>query len=374
MSGVVGPIVHADVESLYPSIMLNFEGTTPRSDHMEMTVPLLQALTDIRFHAKHKRGDFERGSNEYEEWDGRQSSYKIVINSMYGVLGATYTKWNDYGAADMVTSIGRDTVRAMAKYVTENGGKVIEVDTDGIYFVPPETVTGEDAERAFVKGMSETMPEGIRIGFDGRYKQMLSYKAKNYILEKYDGSRKVKGSSFRSRGMEPFGKRFIKEGFDAVMDGGIEGLRNLYMEYRRQIQAHEIPVEDLARKMTLSKTLGDYLEASRAPKGRKYAQFEVALWRRDNLGIPHGRGDSIQWFIGGTSDDLKRKSMYQLAKALDTYEQGDANVQHYLNRLDRFAEKFMPIFSGGDFRSIFTSDPTLFAVDYTAIETVTKDV
>lgn len=373
VSGVVGPIVHADVESLYPSIMLNFPGCIPSSDELEIFRKLLTTLTEIRFDSKGKMRSAKTDELR-RRWEAKQAAEKVLINSFYGYEGFPFGLFNDFAAADMVAEIGRTTIKSMAAYVADNGGTIIEVDTDGIYFVPPEDITTEEEERAFVTAMSETMPKGIKIGFDGRYKKMLSYKAKNYILEKYSGERDIKGSSFRSRATEPFGKEFIQRGFDAIMDGGIDELARLYHEYREKIMKHELPVEMLVKKTGLSKSIPDYLADLSKPRVYRSAHFEVAIILQERYGLPIGKGDKVQYFITGNSYDLKTKKKFELALPMREYEKGKANVAHYIARLDTMIEKFKPLFSGGDFRNIFMQQPSLFEVDLKTVESVTTKI
>ena len=145
VTGVKGPIVYADVESLYPSIMLNYD-IQPDGDVLDLFPDLLERLTDLRFDAKGKMkaADTEEAKSEL---DARQSSYKILINSFYGMLGFTLAAFNDFSEADRVASVGQDILRQLIRAIQDRGGTVIEVDTDGVLFVPPEGVRGRRAVR-----------------------------------------------------------------------------------------------------------------------------------------------------------------------------------------------------------------------------------
>src|ERR1700750_3516825 len=68
------------------------------------------------------------------------NTFKILLNSFYGYLGFAQGHFADFDAAARVTQIGRDLLRKMIDWLKEQGAQVIEVDTDGIYFVPPSTV------------------------------------------------------------------------------------------------------------------------------------------------------------------------------------------------------------------------------------------
>lgn len=371
--GVVGPIVHADVESLYPSNQIVFD-IFPKSDKLGIGKELLINLKKLRFEWKNEMRRYPEGSDERRKWDGQQGSAKIIINSNYGTLGDENFTFNDFHAASEVTRRGRDILTKMVNYVELHGGRVIEIDTDGIYFVPPPNIKTEDDERAFVKAMSDTMIDGIEIGFDGRYEKMLSYKAKNYILQHYGGKRKIKGSSFRSRALEPVFKQYIKDGFDAVMDGGIDRLRALYIKIREDIKNRNIPIEDLANYKTINKTDEEYERGVKTNRNiSRQAQYEVAKKLREEYKEPVGRGDKIGYYISGSTKDLKEKSGFRLAKLIREYD-NDENTQHYLNRLDTVSEKFLPMFEGKDFADIFLVEPSLFDIDYKEIKPITEEV
>src|SRR5437899_746263 len=69
-----------------------------------------------------------------------QNTFKILINSFYGYLGFGQGHFADFDAAARVTQIGRDLLKKMIDWLNAHGAKVIEVDTDGIYFVPPNKI------------------------------------------------------------------------------------------------------------------------------------------------------------------------------------------------------------------------------------------
>ena len=92
-TGLFRPIVKADVESLYPSIMLG-QGIAPAADHLGLYLPMLRELTRRRLDAK--RLTRQTTGVERAYWEGIQGSFKVLINSFYGYLG--------YGRASSTTS------------------------------------------------------------------------------------------------------------------------------------------------------------------------------------------------------------------------------------------------------------------------------
>ena len=82
----------------------------------------------------------------------------------------------------MVTRRGRELIQRAVAELEARGADVIEVDTDGIYFVAPFALDDEAAAQALLDEIGAAMPAGIRLEIDGRYPAMFSYKMKNYVL------------------------------------------------------------------------------------------------------------------------------------------------------------------------------------------------
>lgn len=243
-TGIIHDVVKCDVESLYPSVMLSY-GIKPESDTLNVFLPALSELTKRRFDAKRRAREAEGKERSY--WDGLQSSFKILINSFYGYLGAVL-HFNDYDAAEKVTSTGRELVLRITDQLTRTGSEVIEIDTDGVYFTPPSGIDTEDAETAYIDTIGAHLPEGVRLAHDGRYKMMISLKVKNYILVKYDGRKIFKGASVRSRADERFGRAFISSAVDLLIHERPDAVAELYNETCRRIQNRQMPVDEFCRR------------------------------------------------------------------------------------------------------------------------------
>lgn len=244
VTGVVERIVKCDVESLYPSIMLT-RGIKPASDTLGIFLPALSELTRRRIEAKRRAKETE--GREHAYWDGLQAAFKILINSFYGYLGAPFN-FNDFDAAAQVTSIGRETVKQIVAELQHSRSKVVEVDTDGVYFQPPDDVADEEAEIAYIEEIGATLPEGIRLAHDGRYRAMISLKMKNYILEPYKGHLIFKGSALRSRADEKFGMQFIHKAARLLLEHRTKEIGELYLEMSREINERRLDVEQFSRR------------------------------------------------------------------------------------------------------------------------------
>jgi DNA polymerase elongation subunit (family B) len=140
-TGVARNVWHCDVASLYPSIMLQFD-CFPTTDQLQIFRHLLTDLRKFRLEAKGQMQAVDKESNRrhWHHLHALQNTFKILINSFYGYLGFAQGHFADFDAAARVTQIGRDLLQKMIAWLNERGAQVIEVDTDGIYFVPPAAV------------------------------------------------------------------------------------------------------------------------------------------------------------------------------------------------------------------------------------------
>ena len=368
LKGILGPIVYADVESLYPSIMLSYN-ICPKSDELRVFPEVLNDLKELRFKAKERsrREKADGNLSLANNFDAMQGSFKILINAMYGYLGFNGGIFNDFTEADKVTSTGQALARKMIIEFEARGCKIIEVDTDGILFIPPPEVTTEAAERELVGDVSLLMPQGINIGYDGRYKKMISYMKKNYALLGYDHVMILKGSSLTSRSSEKFGRDFVRKGFETLLTEDIMGLHNLFTEYRNRILNHELDIADFSRTESLKNSLEQYLDDVKTGKRSKSITYEIVL----KSGMSITKGDRITFYVSGSGAGSASYDKGKLASEWQK-ERPDENTQFYLKRLDEHCQKFLPFFKPQDYSMIF-SDDTLFAFSAEGI-TLQKEI
>lgn len=249
-TGVFSRVVKADVESLYPSIMLNY-GIRPASDTENVFLPMLQRLTGRRLEAKAGLKEAQSDADR-SYWDGLQGSYKLLINSFYGYLAYGRANFNDYKAAARVTGHGQQIARQVVTMLRARQARLIEADTDGVYFVVPSGVRSESEEHDFVEALSRELPDGIRLSHDGRFRGMLSLKAKNYVLVDYDGRLIVKGSSLRSRRDERVFREFVRKLAPLLINHQSDAASALYTQFADRLGAGQFDQRDICRRETVT--------------------------------------------------------------------------------------------------------------------------
>ncbi len=313
LTGVIKPIVKADVESLYPSLMQTMK-IGPASDTLRIFLPLLSDLTQRRLEAKGKLKTTPKGSRDYEYWDGLQNSFKSLINSFYGYVGGPFY-FNDYEAAKQVTEAGQAIVKQIAAELEAQGSCVVEIDTDGVYFQPPAAITTESEEQAYVERIGTVLPPGIRLAHDGSYAAMLSLKMKNYVLVEMNGHKIFKGSSLRSRSDERYGKHFLTEAVDLLLDEQPEKLSHLYQTLVDKIEAGQMPIDELAKRERVTDKLLSSEMRKRAAEairgaGIKQGEFVSLYQKRDkSLGL-------LQDYAHDEDSDYYAQKLYKFAGRL----------------------------------------------------------
>ena len=328
-TGVAHNVWHCDVASLYPSIMLKFD-CFPVTDQLQIFRHLLTDLRTFRLEAKAEMRA-EKDPAKQHHLQALHNTFKILLNSFYGYLGFAQGHFADFDAAARVTQIGRDLLKKMIDWLAAQGAKVIEVDTDGIYFVPPAEIEIDELR----EGLAKELPEGIEIEFDEQFDAMFSYKAKNYALLTKDGDVIIKGGALKSRGLEKFQRVFLEEMIKLIMQGKPEAITDLRNEFERKIRNREWTIDMLMKTDTLQDSLEKYRAKIAGSARNRAAAYELALASGRN----YKPGEQISYYIKATP---KKVPAYEAAKPASEFdpENRDENVDYYVAKLDELVKKF----------------------------------
>jgi len=329
-SGCFRDVLHFDVASLYPSLLLLI-GRNPAVDSLGVFIPLLRDLREQRLRYKALAASAETPELR-AEFGARQNGFKILINSFYGYLGFAGARFADGDLAAEVARRGRDLLQRLIEAFEHAGCVVLEADTDGIYLASPQYY--HDPE-ALLARIAPVLPEGIQLEFDGRYPAMFCYKAKNYAL--YDGERViVRGSALRSRGMEPFLRELTTRMVCHLLGAQAWDWRAELDGLRAQLAREEIPVARLARREHLSMSPEAYRRKIAAGGKPRRAALEVALRMRETPKM----GQRVEYFV--TRKEPGATSEWQRARPLEAFDPITCGYDpaYYIRKLDDWLEKF----------------------------------
>src|ERR1700726_3213494 len=371
-TGVARNVWHCDVASLYPSIMLQFD-CFPATDQLQIFRHLLTDLRSFRLEAKASMRA-AKDPTEQRHLEAFQNTFKILINSFYGYLGFAQGHFADFDAAARVTQIGRDLLKKMIEWLNAHGAKVIEVDTDGIYFVPPssgeagspqrirpsadisrsqangreadsprdESVRSADTAATTAeeigdlrKGLATELPQGIEVEFDEQFDAMFSYKAKNYALLTKNRDVIIKGGALKSRGLEKFQRVFLEEMIKLIMEGKSAAIVDLREKFEEKIRNREWKIDMLMKTDTLQDSLDKYRAKIAGSARNRAAAYELALASGRN----YKPGEQISYYIKATPKKVPAYEAAKLASDFDPQNR-DENIDYYVAKLDDLVKKF----------------------------------
>jgi len=155
-----------DVASMYPNIMIkhNFLGSKT-SKYKE--------ILDKRLKLKSAGQTAE------------QLPYKLILNTVYGLLGNEYSAIYDINKQLSVCFIGQQYILYLAQLFDDRGIEIVQINTDGIFFI--ENGKSQEAKTIWEEDI------GLVLDYDD-YKFLIQKDVNNYIGEFDNGKLKLKGS------------------------------------------------------------------------------------------------------------------------------------------------------------------------------------
>jgi len=330
--GVFKNVLHFDVASLYPSLLLNL-GRAPHRDTLGVFIPLLTRLREYRLKYKALARTVESEALR-AEYSARQSAFKILINSFYGYLGFGGARFGDGSLAAEVTRQGRELLQNLLDRFEALGCTLLEADTDGIYLVAPNEADFAQPEILLAK-VAEGLPSGIELEYDGRYAAMFCYKAKNYAL--YDGQKvTLRGSALRSRGTEPFLKKLSDHLIRYLLGAETRRTEDLLAEYRAKIVAGTLPVAELAKGEILRQNPEAYEKfvAEGGKPRRASAEVSLRMTPRPRM------GERVTYYI--TPKQKGQTSTWARARAVAEFDPQAApyDAKFYLDKLNDWQGRY----------------------------------
>lgn len=311
--GVYKNAVSLDIASLYPSIMLQYQVYSAEKDPNRNMLNFLEFMRNERL--KNKKLAKETGLSHYKHLD---QSYKILINSLYGFMGATGLNYNFPNGAAEVTRRGREILMYSMEWATSKGFTVPKGDTDSITLWKNGQKFTEEEVDGLIDEINGQLPEEINFELDAFYDSIVVFKAKNYAYR--EGEKiSTKGSAIKASTKSVALKEFIKEILNCLLyDKSQQDVLNLYVKYAKEIKEIK-EIKRWAARKTLSDTMRksertnetkviDALEGSEYQEGDRFWVFYLP---DDSLSL-------VENFDGKYNLTRLYKNLYDTMKIFDT--------------------------------------------------------
>ena len=339
LAGLVKNVLHCDVQSLYPSLMLTF-GLEPKNDYLHIFLDMLARLRDFRLQAKAKMREeaacpsVDRAKLRF--YEALQNTFKILINSFYGYLGFSQGNFADFSCASQVTAKGREILEFILQFLKDKGCHIVEFDTDGVYFTAPEELASDPQKRLeLAEALNQALPQGIGVELDGFYPAMYSHSIKNYALLDSSGQISFSGATFRSRSREEYLRTALQEMVSLLLTGRKNDIAVYLHELKERIIKHEIPIKQLGKTEILNDSLENYSRKIERSTRSRAAAYEVAL----KASHPYRAGQAVSYYITGSKKNVRA---FEMAKSLELYDpqEPDENTAYYVSKLEALVKQF----------------------------------
>ena len=307
--GVYEHCATVDFSSLYPSIIISenicyttyvpSEKRLPHESYNCITIGandvftfrkspvgilprLLKELIARRKDAKQKM----KTSTYAHVWDKRQWAYKIVANSIYGLMGSSNPYLTFTIGAACVTSQGRQHLNQTRLLLSEQPGvRVIYGDTDSCFIQidglsDPASI--ETRCKELCKTVSLTMGNKVNLEYENAFKRLLLTAKKNYVAEKYDGKYYYRGGDIVRGNRCKFLRRILAEMIECAFSHGVDAAKRYIEDELDKFMNGQVPMEELKVGMLIN-------------EGVVSQQFKAMLKHMDDNGVMYKPNERIYY-------------------------------------------------------------------------------
>jgi DNA polymerase, archaea type len=281
--GIHFNVVVLDFASLYPSIIkvhnlsyetINCSHEDCRKNDVEGTTHwvckhrkglsslLIGSLRDLRVnYYKHIAKDKTLPPEERKLYNVVSQAIKVILNASYGVMGAAIFPLYCLPVADATAALGRTTINKTINKCREIGIRVVYGDTDSIFLSNPDQKHIEQ----LVQWARETL--GVDLEIDKQYRYVVfSDLKKNYLGVLSDGTVDVKGLTGKKSHTPPFIRKAFYDILEILgkinsekdFESAKEKIKNVIQENAKNLETHNIQLEELSFNVTINKSLGTY--------------------------------------------------------------------------------------------------------------------
>lgn len=349
--GVRENVIVLDLKSLYPMSMKTINaGPETKDPDGELVAPngirftneedtvvveIIDEMLEERQQYKDLRDQHPPDSDQYAIYDRKQTAVKVVMNTLYGVLGWDRFRLYDQDAGAAVTSVGREVIKFTEEVAGEMGYQSVYGDTDSVMLqideIDQDIINDEEAVqrvldihevesidefRQFVEDKRGDMSDAdfneffailvigyemeerinnrydefakrelnadehfFQIEFEKLYKTFFqSGKKKRYAGNitykegKLKDSLDIVGFEYQRSDYSKVAKQLMKEVFDIILRGGsLEDISETVNERVNKLENLEYDPDDFGIPASITKNFDDYDTETLAVKGSRYA-------------------------------------------------------------------------------------------------------
>ena len=336
ITGVREMVSVLDLKSLYPMCMVttnaspetkvdpeSYDGETyraPNGTHFRkepdgIIREMVDELLAERDEKKARRSEHDPGSAAYGRFDRQQAAVKVIMNSLYGVLGWDRFRLYDKEMGAAVTATGREVIEHTEQAANEVGYQVAYGDTDSIMLE-----LGGDVEKSAAIEQSFDIAAHINDSYDEFAREQLGADEHRFEIE----FEKLYRRFFQAGKKKRYAGHIIwKEGKD-VDDVDITGF-----EYKRSDIA---PITKRVQREVIERIVhGEDLDEVKEYVHDVIEEFQEGTIDLDRIGIPGGIGKRLNDYDTDTAQ--VRGAKYANLLLGTNFQRGSKPKRLYLDRV-----------------------------------------
>jgi len=316
ITGVRENVSVLDLKSLYPMCMVTINaspetkvdpevydgatyrapnGTRFRKEPDGAIREMVDELLAERDEKKSLRDEHKPSEPAYEQYDRQQQAVKVIMNSLYGVLGWDRFRLYDREMGAAVTATGREVIEFTEQVTAEMGRTVTYGDTDSVMIALGESLSTEeaieqsfeleqrinDAYDEFAAEQLDAEQHRFQIEFEKLYRRFFQAgKKKRYAghivwkegkdVDDID----ITGFEYQRSDIAPITKEVQLQVIEMIVKGEeTEEIKTYVHDIIEGFQTGEVDPEEIGIPGGIGKRLGNYDTDTAQVRGAKYANL-----------------------------------------------------------------------------------------------------
>lgn len=226
---------------------------------------ILKSLFEKRMQIKSQAKGLDRDDKKIALLNARQQALKILLNSFYGYLLYSRSRFYSREAGSAITAWARQYVQWVGKEAEKAGFRLLYADTDSAFLIIPKGKEGEDVE-AFVERINEKLPGVMNLELEGFFKRGIFVTKesgegakKKYALIDYKDNLKIVGFEYVRRDWSPIAKETQRQVIGAILGEGKLGKAvEIVREAIKKLKEGKAKNEELVVFTQIKRSLSKY--------------------------------------------------------------------------------------------------------------------
>jgi DNA polymerase I len=356
ITGVRENVTVLDLKSLYPMCMVTvnaspetkvdpdaYDGPTyraPNGTHFRKEPDgairaMVDELLSEREEKKALRNEHDPDSAAYDRYDRQQAAVKVIMNSLYGVLGWDRFRLYDKEMGAAVTATGRDVIQFTEQAAEEIGYEVAYGDTDSVMLELGGDISVVDAieqsfdiEEHINAAYDDFARDELNVDVDGGEDHRFQIEFEKLYRRFFQAGKKkryaghivwkegkevddidITGFEYQRSDISPITKRVQKEVIDKIVHGeDAEAIKEYVHAVIEEYQAGNVDLDDVGIPGGIGKRLDNYDTDTAQVRGAKYANLL--------LGTNFNRGSKPKRvYLDRVHDDFFQRMDLEIAEA-----------------------------------------------------------